>query len=80
MQRVYNRTTAEEQRWIVRVILKGTVGTVVAYSDSLIPNRRHGHIRERDYRLRCLPPRRAGFIQHMLRSQESCLGTLGPQT
>ena len=23
MQRVYNRTTAEEQRWIVRIILKG---------------------------------------------------------
>lgn len=23
MQRVYNRTTPEEQRWIVRIILKG---------------------------------------------------------
>lgn len=24
LQRVYNRTTAEEQRWIVRIVLKGT--------------------------------------------------------
>ena len=23
MQRIYNRTTPEEQRWIVRIILKG---------------------------------------------------------
>jgi hypothetical protein len=23
MQRIYNRTTPEEQKWIVRVILKG---------------------------------------------------------
>ena len=23
LQRVYNRSTAEEQRWIVRIILKG---------------------------------------------------------
>jgi hypothetical protein len=25
LQRVYNRSTAEEQRWIVRIILKGLV-------------------------------------------------------
>ena len=24
MQRIYNRATAEEQRWIVRIILKGS--------------------------------------------------------
>ena len=32
MQRVYNRTTPEEQRWIIRIILKG-------YAD----NRRYSH-------------------------------------
>jgi len=25
LQRVYNRSTAEEQRWIVRIILKGSI-------------------------------------------------------
>lgn len=25
MQRIYNRTTAEEQRWIVHIILKGSL-------------------------------------------------------
>ena len=28
MQRVYNRTTPEEQRWIVRIILKGQLAHV----------------------------------------------------
>lgn len=36
LQRVYNRSTAEEQRWIVRIILKGQLtGIIILYCKSL---------------------------------------------
>lgn len=39
LQRVYNRTTAEEQRWIVRIVLKGTLfSSKTSLSDNVVPD------------------------------------------
>lgn len=45
LQRVYNRTTPEEQRWIVRIILKG-LSPLGARDYTVKSSCRHGHIRE----------------------------------
>ena len=39
LQRIYNRTTPEEQRWIVRIILKGdSQNSLNSYINTLLPS------------------------------------------
>ena len=60
LQRIYNRATAEEQKWIVRIVLKG----MSFFSMTFVSNNgfRHGHIRQGDDCVVCVSPRRRRFI------------------
>jgi hypothetical protein len=61
MQRIYNRTTPEEQRWIVRIILKGGAPffSQVPYERLIGPHLRSRHLSEGDHRVLGLSSRRS---------------------
>jgi hypothetical protein len=56
MKRIYNRTTPEEQKWIVRIILKGAASTSqqVLLKILIAPHLRFKHLSQGDHRLFCL--------------------------
>lgn len=60
MQRIYNRATPEEQRWIVRIILKGGALLLpqVLLKSLTGPHLRSRHLSEGDYRVLGLSSRR----------------------
>ena len=60
MQRIYNRTTPEEQKWIVRIILKGgaPLHSQVLLKSLIGPHPRSRHLSEGDDRVLGLSSRR----------------------
>ena len=60
MKRIYNRTTPEEQKWIVRIILKGgaPMSQQVLLEISMASHLRSRHLSQGDYRLLCFSSRR----------------------
>jgi hypothetical protein len=83
LQRIYNRSTAEEQRWIVRIILKGrpaSIPTLQLCDEHDFALNRHGDLSQRDDCIFSIPSRCAGPIQYVFRPEESLLGAVGPLT
>jgi hypothetical protein len=60
MQRIYNRTTPEEQKWVVRIILKGgaPIYQQVLLKSLMGPYLRFRHLSQGNHRLLGLSPRR----------------------
>jgi hypothetical protein len=61
MKRIYNRTTPEEQKWIVRIILKGGApkSQQILLEILIASHLRSRHLSQGDYRLFCFSPRRS---------------------
>jgi hypothetical protein len=76
LQRVYNETTPEEQRWIVRIILKGDYSLDPSCAVAHIY--RYEHFCQGNNRVLCFSSRRPRFVQHLFGPKKGGLDSLEP--